>query len=254
MTNEEMVMVIKGGNDELTPSLWERVERFAHIKATDYYHLHTDLCARAGVTLDDLKQESYFAFMAAVNYYDPDKGFLFLSFMTYPLLKAFNGACGLITQKGKSEPLNNFKSLSTPVGEEDLTLEDMLEDETAGEGFQSIEELDYAKRLHSDLEDCINTLNQNQQEVIRCRYFSEMSFSDIAEHQNINESLCRNRELEALRKLRRGKNFARLQKYRDDIITSHAYKSSFALWRDTGCSSTEYAVLKREKAAERWAY
>ena len=73
MTNEELVMVIKGGNDELTPSLWERVERFAHVKATDYYYLHTDLCARAGVTLDDLKQESYFAFMAAVNYYDPDK-------------------------------------------------------------------------------------------------------------------------------------------------------------------------------------
>ena len=85
MTNEELVMIIKGGNDELTPSLWERVERFAYVKATDYYYLHTDLCTRAGVTLDDLKQESYFAFMAAVNYYDPDKGFLFLSFMTYPL-------------------------------------------------------------------------------------------------------------------------------------------------------------------------
>ena len=150
--------------------------------------------------------------------------------------------------------MNKAKSFNIPVGEEDLKLEDMLEDETALDAFQSVVDLDYTKRLHSDLEDCINTLNQNQQEVIRCRYFSGMSFSDIAEHQNIKESLCRNREIEALRKLRRGKNFARLQKYRDDIIASHAYKSSFNLWRDTGCSSVEHTVLKMEKAAERWAY
>lgn len=254
MTNEELVMIIKGGNDELTPSLWERVERFAYVKATDYYYLHTDLCARAGITLDDLKQESYFAFMAAVNYYDPDKGFLFMTFMNFPLQNAFNGLCGLRTKQGRENPLNKAKSLNTPVGEEDSTLEDMIEDKTAVDSFQRIEELDYTKRLHSDLEDCINTLNQNQQEVIRCRYFSDMSFSDIAEHQNINKSLCRNRELEALRKLRRGKNFARLQKYRDDIITSHAYRSGYGLWRNSGCSSTEYIVLKMENAAERMAY
>ena len=254
MTNEELVMIIKGGNDELTPSLWERVERFAYVKATDYYYLHTDLCARAGVTLDDLKQESYFAFMAAVNYYDPDKGFLFLSFMTYPLLKAFNGACGLITQKGKLEPLNNFKSLITPVGEEDLTREDMLEDETAGEDFQSIEELDYTKRLRSDLEECIDTLNPDQAYTIRERYFEGMNTRQIAERHGITEGLCRGRETEALRHLRRGKNYAKLAKYQNDIISRFAYKSSFSLWRDSGCSSVEYTVLKREKAAERWAY
>lgn len=254
MTNEELVMVIKGGNDELTPSLWERVERFAHVKATDYYYLHTDLCARAGVTLDDLKQEAYFAFMAAVNYYDPDKGFLFLSFMTYPLLKAFNGACGLITQKGKLEPLNNFKSLSTPVGEEDLTMEDMLEDETAGEDFQSIEELDYTKRLRSDLEECIDTLNPDQAYTIRERYFEGMNTRQIAERHGITEGLCRGRETEALRHLRRGKNYAKLAKYQNDIISRFAYKSSFSLWRDSGCSSVEYTVLKMEKAAERLAY
>ena len=254
MTNEELVMVIKGGNDELTHSLWERVERFAHIKATDYYYLHTDLCTRAGVTLDDLKQESYFAFMAAVNYYDPDKGFLFLSFMTYPLQTAFNSACGLRTQKGKQEPLNNAKSLSTPVGEEDSTLEDMLEDRTAGDSFQRIEELDYTKRLRSDLEECIDTLNPEQAYTIRERYFDGRNFRQIAERHGITKGLCRGREAEALRHLRRGKNYAKLAKYQNDIISRFAYKSSFSLWRDSGCSSTEYTVLKREKAAERWAY
>ena len=254
MTNEELVMVIKGGNDELTPSLWERVERFAYAKATDYYCLHTELCARSGVTLDDLKQESYFAFMASVNYYDPDKGFLFLSFMTYPLLKAFNGACGIITQKGRQEPLNNAKSLSAPVGEEDLTLEDMLEDKTAGDSFQSIEDLDYTKRLRSDLEECIDTLNLEQAYTIRERYFEGMNPRQIAEKHGVTESRCKGREAEALRNLRRGKNWSRLKVYQDDIISRHAYKSSFALWRDTGCSSVEYTVLKMEKATERLAY
>lgn len=254
MTNEELVMVIKGGNDELAPSLWERVERFAYAKATEYYYSHTELCARAGVTLEDLKQETYFAFMAAVNYYDPDKGFLFLTFMTYPLQTAFNSACGLRTQKGKQEPLNNAKSMSTPVGEEDSILEDMLEDKTAGEGFQCIEDLDYTKRLRSDLEECIDTLNPEQAYTIRERYFDGRNFRQIAEKHGITEGLCRGREAEALRHLRRGKNYAKLAKYQNDIISRFAYKSSFSLWRDSGCSSTEYTVLKREKAAERWAY
>lgn len=254
MTNEELVMVIKGGSDELAPSLWERVERFAYAKATDYYWLHTELCAKAGVTLDDLKQESYFAFVAAVNYYDPDKGFLFMTFMNYPLQTAFNSACGTRTQAGRKSLLNGAKSLKTPVGEEDLTLEDMLEDVTASDEFQRIEDLDYTKRLRSDLEECIDTLNPNQADTIRKKYFCGMNTRQIAERYGITEGLCRGRETEALRHLRRGKNFARLQKYREDIIASHAYRGGFDLWRDTGCSSVEHTVLKMEKAAERMAY
>lgn len=254
MTNEELVMVIKGGSDELAPSLWERVERFAYAKATDYYCLHTELCAKAGVTLDDLKQESYFAFMAAVNYYDPDKGFLFMTFMNYPLQTAFNSACGTRTQAGRKSLLNGAKSLNTPVGEEDLTLEDMLEDVTASDEFQRIENLDYTKRLRSDLEECIDTLNPDQAYTIREKYFCGMNTRQIAERHGITEGLCRGRETEALRHLRRGKNREKLKVYQDDIISRCGYKSSYGLWRSSGCSSTEYAVLKREKAAERWAY
>ena len=254
MTNEELVMVIKGGSDELAPSLWERVERFAYAKATDYYCLHTELCAKAGVTLDDLKQESYFAFMAAVNYYDPDKGFLFMTFMNYPLQTAFNSACGTRTQAGRKSLLNGAKSLNTPVGEENLTLEDMLEDVTASDEFQRIEDLDYTKCLRSDLEECIDTLNPEQAYTIRERYFDGRNFRQIAERHGITKGLCRGREAEALRHLRRGKNYAKLAKYQNDIISRCAYKSSFSLWRDTGCSSVEYTVLKRENAAERLAY
>ncbi|MBQ7759307.1 sigma-70 family RNA polymerase sigma factor [Anaerotignum sp.] len=254
MTNEELVMVIKGGNQELTPSLWERVERFAHAKAADYYYLHSELCARAGVTLDDLKQESYFAFMAAVNYYDPDKGFLFLSFMTYPLQNVFNALCGVRTQQGRKEPLNNAKSLSTPVGEEESTLEDLLEDETAADDLQRIEDMDYTKRLRSDLEGCIDTLNADQAYTIRGRYFGGMTIRQIAERHGITEGLCRGREAEALRHLRRGKNREKLKVYQDDIISRCGYRGSFSMWRNSGCSAVEYTVLKREKAAERWAY
>ena len=254
MTNEELVLIIKNGNDELLPSLWERVERFAVSKAKIYYNSHSQLCAAVGVVLDDLQQEAYFAFLDAVRYYDPEKDLLFISYMGYPLLNAFNGLCGQRTAKDREDPLSKSKSLNTPIGEDDLTLEDMLEDETAGNAFCNVEELDYTKRLRSDLEQCIDTLNHNQQEVIRCRYFSGMAFRDIAERQNVKEKLCRSRETEALRSLRRGKSLATLQKYRDDIISRYGYNGSFGLWRDSGCSAVEYAVLKREEAAERLAY
>lgn len=237
-------MVIKSGNDELAPSLWERVERFAYAKATDYYYLHPETCARAGVTLDDLKQEAYFAFMAAVDYYDPDKGFLFLSFMTYPLQKAFNGACGLITQKGKQEPLNKAKSLSTPVGEEDITIADTLEDESAAEDFQQAEAAIYHKQLHNALEKCLSTLPEIQEAAIRCRFYEGLTIAQTGEKIGLSRTQSQNREYVGLRALRTGKNRKRLEPFREDIISRHAYRSSFSLWRNTGTSSTEYTAMK----------
>ena len=60
MTNEELAVIIKNGNEELLPSLWERVERFAVSRAKIYFNSHLEVCAAAGVMLDDLYQESYF--------------------------------------------------------------------------------------------------------------------------------------------------------------------------------------------------
>ena len=256
MTNEEMVMRTKNGKakEYYIPALWERVQKFAAVKARDYYHSHHSLCNSAGVDLDDLKQEAYFAFLDAIRYYDPEKEYKFISYMVYPMLNTFNSMCGVRTQHDRKEPLNNAKRFETPVGEEGMTLGDMIEDEAAGKGLQSVDDLDYTKRLRSDLEECIDMLNPDQAYTIRERYFGGLNFQQIAERHSIAESLCRSRETEALRRLRRGINYAKLKKYQDDIISMYGYRSNYSRWRHSGCSSVEYVVLKREKVYENWAY
>ena len=256
MTNEDLAVKIKEGKakDYYIPVLWERIGRLANMLAKDYYYSHRLSCMAAGVEMDDLKQESYFGFLDAIRYYNPEKDVLFTSYMSYPLKNCFDSLCDRRTQRGKNAPLNNSVSLLDPIGEEDLTLLDMLEDKTAADEFKQIELLDYTVRLRSDLEECINSLNQKQQEVIRSRYFLEMSFADIAEMQKATTQICRTRETEALRKLRRGMAAARLQKYHDDIISRYSYKGSFGSWRNSGSSSVERAVLKMEEAAEMVAY
>ena len=163
MTNEELASLIQEGNTALLPSLWEQVERFTAAKAKDYFSLHPLTCSASGVTLEDLQQEAYFALLDAVRYYDPEAGHTFLTYMRYPLQNAFNALCGRRTQKSKQAPLNHSKSLYTPIGEEDITLADTLEDESAAEDFQQAEAAIYHRQLHNALEECLSTLPEIQE-------------------------------------------------------------------------------------------
>lgn len=244
MTNEELTVMIKEGNTSLIPSLWKQVERFTAAKAKDYFSLHPLTCAAAGITLEDLQQEAYFALLDAVRYYDPEVGHTFLTYLRYPLLNAFNDICGMRTQRSKQAPLNHSKSLYTPIGEEDITLADTLEDEGAAEDLRQAEAAIYNSQLHNALEECLSTLPAIQESVIRCRFYEGLTIAETGEKIGLSRSKSRSREYEGLRALRRGKNRKRLESFREDIISRHAYHSSFSLWRDTGTSSTEYTAMK----------
>lgn len=250
MTNEELASLIQEGNTALLPSLWEQVERFTAAKARDYFNLHPLTCSASGVTLEDLQQEAYFALLDAVRYFEPEAGHTFLTYMRYPLQNAFNALCGRRTQRSRQAPLNHSKSLYTPIGEEDITLADTLEDESAAEDFQQAEAAIYHKQLHNALEECLSTLPEIQEAAIRCRFYEGLTIAQTGEKIGLSRTQSRNREYEGLRALRTGKNRKRLEPFREDIISRHAYHGSFASWRDRGMSSTEYTVLKLEQARE----
>ena len=59
MTNEQLATFIQeGGNDELTPLLWEKVRKFVYQQAGRYYEAHTVTCSRRGVELWDLNRRA----------------------------------------------------------------------------------------------------------------------------------------------------------------------------------------------------
>lgn len=219
MTNEELVECIKTGEENLIPVLWGKVEKWVNIKAKDWYEKYLKRCSHAGVNIDDLKQVAYFAFLDAVKYYDPEKEYSFITYMRYPLMNHFGLLCGF--NAGKKHLLNDAISLNMPTGEDDITLEDAIEDETAVMEFQSIERSYYIKQLHDDLEKCLSNISGLYADVIRARYWENMSFKDIAIKIGKTEKVCRARETEGLRQLRTGKNRMLLNPYMDEILTGN---------------------------------
>ena len=70
MTNEQLATFIHaGGNDELIPLLWNKVQRFVYYKARSVYTLNTTRCKRCGVELWDIQQAGYIAFIEALRGY-----------------------------------------------------------------------------------------------------------------------------------------------------------------------------------------
>jgi RNA polymerase sigma factor (sigma-70 family) len=214
--------------------------RFAWFHADRYIVLYGEYCKKAGIEVDDLVQESYFALLDAVQAYDPKSGYKFLAFMKYPIKNRFNELVGFRTAKGRNDILSHSTSLDKPVdGTEDIILGDSIPDAGAKADMESVIEKDYRRRLHNDLQKCIEELPDEQQEVIKMRYFRENSFEEISLCTNKQHNVVRALKDKGIGKLRRDK---RLKIYREEIM-SRAYRGSFSSWLHTGTSSTEKAAM-----------
>ena len=94
-TNEALVARIKAGEPELMGQLWEQCKRLLWVLMRREISGKTERLAQAGVTVEDLKQEVYFALCEAVKAYDPADGYLFTSYLKYPVHNAVFNAIGL---------------------------------------------------------------------------------------------------------------------------------------------------------------
>lgn len=246
MTNEELAVAIKAGSTDCICSLWENIQRFAYQQSNRYYTTHYDLCISVGITIDDLNQEAFFALLEAIEAYNPDTEYSFLTYMRYPLQNAFNALCGMRTAKQRADALNISCSIYDPIGEDELTIADTIADDTATEEMEAVVNDTYIKQLHSDLETCLAILPHSQRSVIKAHYYDGLSFDTIGKAIGLTATQCRNREAEGLRKLRYGNNSARLKPYQKEIASGNAYKGGIEFWKTTGGSSVEWEVLKRE--------
>lgn len=239
MTNEELAISIKSGNTSAIPQLWGQVEKLICFLCNKLYLRYNEPLTRAGVELDDLTQEGYFVFLDAVQAYDESKGYKFTSYLNYPLLSRIRVLIG-----GKSQTaLNTADSLERPM-EDDLILADMVADPI--NDFLSAEDAIYWEQVRKDLENGISTLDKLQSDIVIGKYFNGLSNKELEERYNRTYAHIRSVEYAAFRQLRRDK---KIKQYWDDIISTHAYHSSFSRWKNTGYSSTEYTALK---LCERW--
>lgn len=87
MTNEQLIEKIRTSQDdkqELLLQLYEQNKPLIRKVIQPYLRKH------AAMDEDDLMQESFFGICEAADHYDPDKGVLFASYMTYWIRAAVN--------------------------------------------------------------------------------------------------------------------------------------------------------------------
>lgn len=257
MTNEELATRIKAGEVELISELWLQVEKFVRFRAYNYAsgQAWSERCRAAGITQDDLYCAGYFALEPAVKNYDPEKG-AFMTIFGFYLRKAFNEEVG-VRKSGKDwyekpDALRSAARLESMVytdkdGDE-LSLEDMLEDEQAQKPFNDIEDALYNQALHNDLEAALNGLRPRDAQVIRDHYYNLLSPNEQAEKLGVSRSMINNIRSRALLILRK---HVRLQEYRSRFLNSTAH-TGFKAWKETGMSQQERFIIKLEEYEEKF--
>jgi len=195
VTNEQIAEFIQqGGNDELTPILWERVRKLLYIIADKYYRGHYEVCVKCGVTVYDLKQQSYSAYLGAVRAYNLDKGYQFTSYLDLQFKTAVRPLFG-------KDLLNSAESLNaalSPDDESGTEVIDLIADNTALDDFERIHEAGAIAIVRG----AVGRLSDELKDVIHLRYYENLSIRATAHRLAIAENEVLNMERRALRLLR----------------------------------------------------
>ena len=249
MSNEELALQIKAGNTELYAELWKNTEKLMIWKINKLYDIQSPRFARAGLELDDLKQLAFFALIAAVEAYDPQKSYAFSSYISFHLRNTIAAALGI--RSSRRDPLNNCTSLDMLVGEdEDITIGELFADPDSDCPFDEIADNDLIAACRRDLEKIMSEFPEDEAAVIRCKYF-EGSDNRMRVSEELNmpyHKVCR-LESNALTKFRQPKNKRALQLYREELIGSKPYTGSgLSRFKAAGMSSVEWCTELLERA------
>ena len=174
MTDEELVVLCKYGNNEYYVVLWEQVLRFVHYKIHQFLRGKKEINS---MTHDDLLQESYFGFIEAINSFNSADG-TFKALLSKILHNkiinaAFNypGASG--AKMSVVKPLNNALSLDVPLTDD---VDSSAWVDTVPDDIDCIEEFLHElwiAELHAALEKALSHIDQDQAAALWRRYSAD---------------------------------------------------------------------------------
>ncbi len=177
MSNEELVILIQSGHDDLLPMLWEQVERFVCQQANKWVLAWKN----RHVEFEDLYQSGFLAVIQVVQTYEEGNDANFLTWLNYPLKTAFSEVAGCWTKKQRLDPLNSTSSLDAPLeyDTDDLTVGNMVSD--AVDYYLEADRRIFLEQLHDALEQSLDQLPEEQSATLRLRFYQDMTFKEAAE-------------------------------------------------------------------------
>lgn len=243
MSNEELAMAIQAGEEHLTETLWMQVERLVAWKASRVIRALNGL---GGVEFGDLYNSCYPALIDAVKTYNPDNGAFTTWFMFY-IQTAFAVITGNRTVRTRNDPIRNFVSLSTPIGDDDAdgTLSDVTPDPHGDDPLITAEARIMYNQIQLELAQALSMIPPEQSHILQQHYLEEKTIETISQEMGIAASDVQNMEQKAIRAIRKPKISKRLQSlYEDFDFYGCSGMSSF---RRSGMSVQERYVIQKEK-------
>jgi RNA polymerase sigma factor (sigma-70 family) len=245
MSNEELAVRIKAGETSLYSQLWTQCERFFRKKAFNYYSHNRNRADGAGQTIDDFYNSCFFVMMNAVQGYDPESGYTFLTFCKFPMKNVFRSLIGSRTRR--KEPLNDCKSLDeiVPDSEGETSFVEMTADPESLTPFEEMSAKNDNVILRSELEAALDTLPEREADIIRRHYFEGIPVTQTAAQYGFSRKYAYDLERRGLDSLRAREE---IERYHDFVISREAYKhTGLKSWRTSGVSSVERAVEKAQE-------
>lgn len=243
MTNEELAIKIKAGDDALLPQLWEQCEGFIRKEACRWARAFED---RPDIDADDLTQSGYFALLNAVQRFEPARGG-FISVLAMTLKTAFADACGMRTQQQRQDPLTKSPlRLDSPIpgDDDDITFGDTIPD--PNNCYEDVEEKLYQEYVSKTCRKAVDSLSNRQKEFIELHFFNNMTQKDIAAQQGISFQRVRQIIVNGLHHIRNSAFSPELEKIY--YSSCNYYRGvGAAAFRRTNTSSVERELLRKER-------
>lgn len=227
MCNEELAVLSQQGDRQALGTLWEQVKWLMYQLARRFYGRYgVDCCAQHGVTLADLEQECYLAFLEAVRAFKPDKEYKFTTYLTRASENRFRACMG--TGHNALDVADSMNAPALDDGESPVESGDLMPDPKAAGELEAVADRDEWQWFRAVLGEGVSKLDPVQSAILRRRFYCQQTRAQVAEALHITAADVRREESRALVVLRM-----------DRRITALEYLES-AAYRGTGWNAWYY--------------
>lgn len=245
MTNEELIYHIQNGQDEYIPQLWEQVSRFINMKAGKALeHFPEHMKDLRG----DMVDEAYFSMLEAVQGFDSEKSG-FLSYLDYHIRNAFAEVLTGRSRRQQRDPLNSAVSLESLVdGTEDLTLADMIVDDTAEAYYRRIEDADFWLSVNGLINEAIGHIRDDKgRDLVRYMFYNGCNIKEASKALYGDVPVPYEHYRKALGQLRDYLNYSTVRgKIEAAGLDDYIYGWGVGAWKNHRfTSAVEHAAIRR---------
>ena len=174
MSDEELVLAYREGNEPAADILVEKYKNLVRMKARAYFLV--------GADSEDLVQEGMIGLYKAIRDYNTDKDAVFMTFASLCIGRQIRTAITAYNRR-KNVPLNTYISLDTPITDEqgdDASLKDVIASEYEMNPETLVIDREQTKRISNALYKSLSKLELQVLEL----YKDGLTYAEISRYLN----------------------------------------------------------------------